>query len=170
METTVNEADTLLSRERLQHFFIEHLDHIYCGKIRMIDHFRKIAGLAHTRDLILAIRETADDIENQINRMREIFVMLNAPYNQSACVGMAAMLDEAMMAVNEAGDDMLRDMAILFYLQNIEGIEAASFQVMQLASRSIGIPEIEQLIRENFDEAREDRALLIEIVKRYISA
>lgn len=160
-----------LGRERLSRFFVDHLDRIYCAKTHMLRRFREIAKLAHFKDLFFAIRETADDIENQIARMEEIYRLMDAQHGESACGGMTAMLDEAMLAMYEEGDDnALRDMAILFYLQNIEGIEAASFHVLQIASHKLNMPEVEQLVRENFDEAKEDRALLVAIATKYMAS
>lgn len=170
MEITVNEGDTRLSRERLHRFFISHLDRIYCAKTHMLDLFRNIAELAHARDIYLAVQETADDIQKQIARMEEIYNIMSAGYNESTCVGMVSMLDEARAAVHDAElEGPLRDLSILFYLQNIESIEAASFQVLQLVSRSLDMPEVEQLVRENFDEAKEDRALLMTIARQYVA-
>ena len=54
-------------------------------------------------------------------------------------------------------------------MQNIEGVEAASFQVLQLAAVKMKNARIKQLLRENFDEAKADRALLLLITTKYIT-
>lgn len=160
-----------LSEAKLQEFFIDHLNRIYCAKVHMVKRFREIANQAHFIDLVFAINETADDVEKQIFRMEMIFSLMDAKYSEESCSGMIGMLDEALVAIYEqTGDSALRDMAILFYLQNIEGIEAASFQVLQIASRKLKNPDVQQLIRENFDEAKEDRALLLTITAKYIAS
>ncbi|MES2275184.1 MAG: hypothetical protein V4592_04125 [Bacteroidota bacterium] len=52
-------------------------------------------------------------------------------------------------------------MAILIYMQNIESIEQASFQVLQMAAVKLRYQKISQLLKENHDESQEDRALLL---------
>ncbi len=137
----------------------------------MLGRFREIAEHAFFRDLHYAVNETADDIENQIVRMQEIFKIMRADQSESSCSGMTAMLDEALVAMYEDDKDpALRDMAILFYMQNIEGLEAASFQVLQIAAEKLGNKQISQLIRENFDEAKDDRTLLVQLTARYMGS
>jgi len=160
-----------LDEAKLRAFFIDHLNRIYCAKMHMVKRFREVAGMAHFKDIFHALNETADDVEKQIFRMEMIYSLMNAKYRDGVCSGMTGMLDEALVAIyEEDGDTALRDMAILFYLQNIEGIEAASFQVLQMAAKQLQNPDVLQLVRENFDEAKEDRALLLMITAKYLAS
>ena len=159
-----------LDEAKLRGFFIDHLNRIYCAKAHMVKRFREAAGLAHFKDIYHALHEAADDVEKQIFRMEMIYSLMNAKYHEGVCGGMTGMLDEALVAIYEEDQGTaLRDMAILFYLQNIEGIEAASFQVLQMAAKRLHNPDVQQLVRENFDEAKEDRALLLMITEKYIA-
>jgi ferritin-like metal-binding protein YciE len=61
-------------------------------------------------------------------------------------------------------------MAILFYLQNVESIEIASFQVLQMMAVKMKNAEILQLLKENLDEAKDDRMLLLLITAKYVTS
>lgn len=63
----------------------------------------------------------------------------------------------------------VRDMSIIFYLQNIESVEMASFQVLQMAAVKLKNRQIRQLLKENYDEAKADRTLLLLIAAKYIT-
>lgn len=157
-----------LGNKRLLDFFISNLDKIYCAKKHMVDRFPEIAGEAHFEDLNQAIMETVDDVKKQITRMDEIYDQIGAENKATGCEGLAVMIEEAFTAIADQKDDTaLRDMAILFYLQNIESIEVASFQVLQLLAKKLKNAEIMQLLKENLDEAREDRKLLLDITAKY---
>jgi ferritin-like metal-binding protein YciE len=167
--TTVQSLN--LGADKLRRFFVDHLNRIYCAKTHMLRRFREIAEHASYQDLYFAINETADDMENQISRMEQVYAIMNADQSETSCTGMTAMLDEALVAMYEDDKDpALRDMAILFYMQNIEGIEAASFQVLKIAAEKLGDKQVTQLIIENFDESKADRALLVELTSRYMSS
>jgi len=160
-----------LGDKRLLDFFISNLDKIYCAKKHMVDRFPEIAGEAHFEDLNQAIMETVDDVKKQIVRMDEIYEILDAENKATGCEGLAVMIEEAFTAIADQHDDIaLRDMAILFYLQNIESIEVASFQVLQILAKKLKNAEIMQLLKESFDEAREDRKLLLEITEKYTAS
>lgn len=160
-----------LGSKRLLDFFISNLDKIYCAKKHMVDRFPEIAGEAHFEDLNQAIMETVDDVKKQISRMDEIYDRLGAENKATGCQGLAGMIEEAFTAIaNQQDDTALRDMAILFYLQNLESIEVASFQVLQILAKKLKNVEIIQLIKENLDEAKDDRKLLLDITAKYATS
>jgi ferritin-like metal-binding protein YciE len=64
----------------------------------------------------------------------------------------------------------LRDLSIAFYMQNIESVEMASFQVLEMAAVKLKNKQIKQLIRENYDEAKADRTLLLLITAKFLTA
>jgi len=160
-----------LGDERLLKFFTDNLDKIYCAKKHMIDRFPEMASQAHFADLNHAILETVDDVKKQIARMDIIYERLGAENKTTGCNGLAGMIEEAFTAIHEQKDDTaLRDMAILFYLQNMESIEVASFQVLQMMAVKMKNQEILQLLTENLDESKEDRMLLLLITAKYVTA
>lgn len=170
MDNHTVKSVTQLEPAKLKRFFLDHLDRIYCAKSHMVVSFSGIAKQAHFSDLCLAIMETVDDVKRQICRMDEIYLLLGAQCNNSSCGGMVGMLAEAVTAINEINNDVLmRDMAILFYLQNIESIETASFQVLQIIAKKFNNPQVSQLLKENFDEADDDRGLLLMITRKYVN-
>jgi ferritin-like metal-binding protein YciE len=160
-----------LGDKRLRKFFKDNLDRIYCAKKHMVERFPEIAGQAHFRDLNLAIMETIEDVKKQIARMDEIYVRLDLENDLAGCSGLAGMIEEAFTAIAEQKDDTaLRDMSILFYLQNMESIEVASFQVLQMMAVKLKDEEVLQLLKENIDEAKDDRMLLLMITAKYVAS
>lgn len=160
-----------LGNTRLLKFFTDNLDRIYCAKKHMVDRFPEIANEAHFSDLNLAIMETVDDVKKQIIRMDEIYDLLGTEKSITGCSALSAMIEEAFTAIREQKDDTaLRDMSILFYLQNIESIEVASIQVLQMMAVKMKNPEILQLLKENLDEAKDDRMLLLLITAKYVAS
>jgi ferritin-like metal-binding protein YciE len=124
---------------------------------------------SHFLDLKQAIEETVEIVENQIKRMKEIFIMLDSYYTYESCTGLIGILDEAFQSIGpQAKNPTLRDLSILFYMQNIESIEMASFKIMMVMADKMDKPAIEQLLRECYDEAQDDRALLKQISKNYM--
>lgn len=166
MTTTI----ATLDQDQLLNFFTDHLNRIHCAKSHIVNRFPAVADMAHFADIKHAVLETKIDVDKQIARMERIFELCDCEPSEAPCKGMIALLDEAFIAVAEQGDDpQLRDMAILFYLQNIEGLEATSFQVLEITAGRLDNPEISQLLKENFDESREDRALLVLLAEKYLS-
>ncbi|WP_374950978.1 hypothetical protein [Mucilaginibacter sp.] len=51
---------------------------------------------------------------------------------------------------------------------SIESLELTSFKILQVIAGKFPDKQIKQLLKENFDEATGDRALLLLIFARYI--
>jgi ferritin-like metal-binding protein YciE len=171
-QTINNEArvpSKVLNQQELREFFISHLNRIYCAKSQLVDKLPLLEQQSHFLDLQQAIAETVDIVQNQISRMKDIYIILDAFYQPESCVGLAGILDEAFQSIGVPGQSAaLRDLSILFYMQNIESIEMASFKMMILVADKLEEPSVAQLLLECFDEAKEDKILLKQITANYI--
>ncbi|HEY8782467.1 MAG TPA: DUF892 family protein [Mucilaginibacter sp.] len=160
-----------LAPEKLKKFFIRHLNRIYCAKLHLVHRLPEIADLAHFNDLQQAIAETIEEVKMQIARMRDIFKLFDAEISIESDKGLTGLIEDAFIAVKQQGSDPeLRDMSILFYMQNIESVEMTSFQVLQIAAVKLKNKQISQLLKENFEAAKEDRALLLMVSAKYITS
>lgn len=158
-----------LSKKDLTQFFISHLHRIFCAKTQLAEKLPEIGKRAHYHDLRQAINETVEIVENQIARIREIYIHLDTCYQPESCIGLVGLLDEAFQSIgNPQEKPELKDLSILFYLQNFESIEMSSFKVMMTVAGKLGEPEVEQLLLECFDEASEDKVLLKQITYKYL--
>jgi ferritin-like metal-binding protein YciE len=169
MEPKARKPKNDLSPDELRHFFISHLNRIFCAKTQLAEKLPEIGKRAYFLDLQQAIAETIEIVENQISRMREMYIRLDAFYRPESCTGLAGILDEAFQSIgNPADGPALRDLSVLFYMQNIESIETASFKMMMLVAGELEERDVAQLLLECYDEAREDKVLFREITANYL--
>lgn len=155
--------------ERLLSYFIAHLNRIYCAKLHIAENLPIIGDHANFKDLKNALREVLDDVKNQLTRMDRIYHLLDKHYSALNCAGILGLIEETYQAINDNSyDRVLQDLSILYYVQHMESIEVAAFKVMQLAAVQLKSKEVSQLLQENFDEAKEDRTLLLLINAKYL--
>ncbi|MCQ6957070.1 DUF892 family protein [Mucilaginibacter aquariorum] len=158
-----------LGSEKLKSFFINHLNRIYSAKAHLVSKLPLLNDEVYFKDLQFAIQETVEDVEKQMARMDVIYELLDAVKADGSINGLSGLIDDAFDAIAEQADEAeLRDMSIIFYLQNIESMEMASFQVLQMAAVKLKNNQIKQLLQENYDEAKADRTLLLFIAAKYI--
>jgi ferritin-like metal-binding protein YciE len=148
----------------LHDFFISHLNRIFCAKNQLVERLPELRRKVEFRDLELAIGETIEVVELQIARMKQIYILLDSFNRYEDCSGLAGLLDETFQAIREHSDNgAFRDLSILFYLQIIEGVEMTSFGILMHVADKLGRPDVEQLLLECYDEAKDDRVLLTQI-------
>jgi ferritin-like metal-binding protein YciE len=158
------------AKNTLLKFFSGHLDRIYCGKEHLVNSMPALADHANFGDLKLAILELRDDVRKQIDRMNIIYELLQLDRNEEGCMGMIALLQEMFEGIDtHKGEKPFCDLSLIFYLQNIESIETTSFQMLRLTAAKLGNDEVDQLLRESFDEAGEDRGLLLQIGEKFLA-
>jgi len=169
MSATLRNPSKELNAQELRHFFISHLNRIYCAKSQLLDKLPELEKRAQFLDLRQAIGETIEIVALQIDRMKEIYILLDDFYRPESCVGLTGILDEAFQSVGAPNESpSLSDLSLLFYMQNIESIEMASFNMMMLVAGKMQRQDIVQLLRECFDEAKDDKVLLKAITNNYL--
>jgi ferritin-like metal-binding protein YciE len=159
-----------LDKTDLIEFFIHHLNKVYSAKTHLLKRLPEILYEAHFSDLEEAIFETIKIVENQRIRMGTIYEIMGAERNEGSISGLTGLIDDSFEEIKSHQDNSeLRDMSIMFYMTNIEAMEMASFQILQLLAVKIGKEKIKTLIKENFDEAQADKALLLLITTKYLT-
>ncbi|WP_442587062.1 DUF892 family protein [Pedobacter sp. AW31-3R] len=160
-----------LSPSGLNRFFLTHLDRIYAAKMHLLAKLPEIADQAQFSDLKNAIHETINDVQKQVARMQMIYTLLDAEVSIGSIHGLTGLINDAYEAIQEqSGEAELQDLSIIFYLQNIESIEMASFQILQMAAVKFNNNQISSLLKENYNEAKSDRTLLLLISSKYITS
>ncbi|MCX2480623.1 DUF892 family protein [Pedobacter sp. MC2016-15] len=160
-----------LSSEGLQKFFVTHLDRIYAAKMHLLSKLPSMVFQAEFPDLKNAIAETTENIQKQIARMQMIYTLLDAEVNTGSIHGLTGLINDAYEAIEEqSGEPELQDLSIIFYLQNIESVEMASFQILQMAAVKIKNSQVSKLLEENYIEAKSDRTLLLLISSKYMTS
>jgi len=139
-----------LGSEKLKVFFLIHLDRIYAAKYHLVSRLPSLARQAQYFKLKEAILKTVQDVEKQVARMQLIYTLLDAEVSTGSINGIIGLIDDAFEAIQaQEGEAELQDLSILFYLQNIESIEMASFQILQMAATGLKKHQIGKLLKEN---------------------
>ena len=103
--------------------------------------------------------------------MEKIYQIMQATVSTASPLGLKGLLDDSFKDItNHSSNPELRDMSILFYLHNIESIEMASFQILEMVGVKLKNDRIKELLRENYEQAKTDRTLFLLISAKYIAS
>lgn len=159
-----------VSTENLKRFFLSHLDRIYAAKLHLLSKISLIEDKVQFAGLRAAIEETMVDVEKQVARIQMIYTILDAQNRDGSINGLTGLIEDAFLAIEQQqGEAALQDLSIIFYIQNIESVEMASFQMLQMAAVKLDNKTITKLLKENYDEAKAGRTLLLLMSSKYIS-
>ncbi|ASU32867.1 DUF892 family protein [Mucilaginibacter xinganensis] len=166
--SSLQPKDVHMEDSLLKKIFLEHLNYIYYGKQHLTDFFIEVKGIATLEVLKQAIEEAIEDTKSQIGQMDEIYTAIKEKPSKTNTLGIKALTLEAYLAtIKEGKTPMERDVFILFYLQQIEGVEISYFKVLKNLAKAIGYNN--SFLDQPFDIAVENKILFEQIYKEYIS-
>ena len=156
----------------LKAFFTDHLNVIYAAKAHLVEKLPLIAAHVHYSDLHEAILETVTDVQKQMVRLELIMTLLDGEITRENCTAMIGMVDAIFESIQDytGRDRGLRDLSIANYMQQIESVEMASFQILEMAAVKLKNKQVKKLLKECYNEARTDRILLLLIATKYMTA
>ncbi|WPU95699.1 DUF892 family protein [Mucilaginibacter sabulilitoris] len=156
-------------QEGLQPLFFDNLNRIYCAKSHLLERLSEVVEFVAFADLKFAMLGTLDELENQLSRMDELYQLLGLEYSFSSCSGIISVFENAFSAIDLKHDNMVaRDLSIFCYLLKVESIELASFQMLEVLSGQLKDDRIKQILEENFEESKADKALMLMIATKYV--
>jgi ferritin-like metal-binding protein YciE len=158
-----------LNNDQLCQTFVHNLNRMYFGKLFLSQKMDELIKIASFKALKLALTEMYQDVVNQINRMSEIYGLINErPTNETNNPLKAIVKDE--FCLNITGDmPMINDMDIILYVQILEHINITAYRLMKMTAPTLNNKKVEQLLTECFDESVEDDQLFVLITKEYIN-
>lgn len=100
-----------------------------------------------------------------------IYALIEADYSSCSNKGLIGFVEDAFAAIDrQSSDERLRDLSLLFYLQNIESVEMASFQMLQMTAIKLKNRQIGNLLKENYEQAKANRTFLLLVATKYITS
>ena len=165
---SLHPKDVVIDDRLLKKTFLEHLNYIYYGKQHLLSFFNEVKELATLNVLKLAILEVNDDTKDQLQQLDKIYNSIGERPSKTNTLSLKATTLEAYLAAIKTGKTPLeRDVFILFYLQQLEGIEIIYFKVLKNLAKAIGYSN--SFLDQPFDLALENKVMFEAIYKEYIT-
>jgi ferritin-like metal-binding protein YciE len=159
----------ITSPEILKEHFVHHLNRVYYGKTYLKDHLPNLNEISSFNKLKQGLKEVQGDIVKQVERIQEIYTLLNTSPAQENSVPIIAIFKDAFEPQDYSIEtQLLNDIDIILYLQLLEHINITSYRMLKILAASIGNAEIEQLLQECFDESTDNDKLFVMIADEYV--
>src|SRR5579863_4623301 len=132
----------------------EELKDIYDFEKRLVRAIPKMAKAATSDELRSGLMEHFEVTRNQVQRVEQIFELLDIPAKAKTCDGMKGILAEGDDMLGEV-EGSLRDVAIAIAARRVEHYEMAAYAGARAIAGQLGNREVADLLQENWDEERE---------------
>jgi len=151
--------NTPVSHETIRIFIMDQINKLYCAQSHLYERLSEIADHPNYADLRSAMRETILDMIGQLENMDELYSVYNCKYSFEKCHLVLQLLEEDFNLVQlNSADSRMRDFSMLNYLQNIQNMITAAFQMIQLYSVNVEA-KIGLIMNRNFKAMRSGEIL-----------
>ncbi|MCC8423743.1 DUF892 family protein [Mucilaginibacter sp. UR6-11] len=148
--------------------FVHNLNRIYFAKTYLDKKMLNLIDMASFKGLKLGMREFWDDVKKQIARMDKIYELINELPSDKNCNPLKAIVKDEFCLDEKHDIAILNDMDLIMYMQMLEHINIACYGLLKVIAKQLKYQEIEQLLKECFDECVDNDQLFVLIANEYV--
>ncbi len=157
---TAQKSDETMLRE----LFVEELRDIYWAEKHLTKALPKMQKASTSQELANAFAEHLTVTEEQIQRIEQVFEILEMTGRAKKCEAMEGLVKEAQNVIEELPKGtMVRDAGLIIAGQKVEHYEIAAYGSLVQLAKTMGENEIADLLQQTLDEEKETDQLLTEL-------
>jgi ferritin-like metal-binding protein YciE len=147
----------------LEELLTEELRDLYDAEKQLLRALPKISKGATHEELKTALTEHTEVTRNQVARLEQAFEKMGQRARSKPCKAMKGLVEEANEILQEDGEDLLIDSAMIGAAQKVEHYEIAGYGTARTLAESLGMSDVAQLLQETLDEEGEMDKRLTEV-------
>ncbi len=146
--------------DSLRDLMIDELKDLYNAEHQLLKALPKMAKAATSRELKRAFESHLKETEGQVDRLVQIFDVLDASPKGKKCKAMEGLVEEGSEIMAEDGELDVLDAGLIAAAQRVEHYEIAGYGCVRTYAQLLGETKIAGLLQRTLDEeAAADRKL-----------
>lgn len=157
-------ATTKSDETMLRELFIDELKDIYWAEKHLTKALPKMKKASTSEELANAFDEHLAVTENHVERVEQVFELLDITAKAKKCEAMEGLVQEAQNMMDELPKgSSVRDAGLIISAQKVEHYEIAAYGSLVQLAKTMGENEIADLFQQTLDEEKEADQLLTEL-------
>jgi ferritin-like metal-binding protein YciE len=138
----------------LNDLFLDTLKDIYYAEKQILKALPKMAKAAQSDRLRAAFEKHHDETEGQIERLEQIFELLDVPARAKTCEAIKGILDEGREIMDEYKGCEALDAGMLAAAQAVEHYEISRYGTLKQWAQQLGMKDAVRLLDETLQQER----------------
>ena len=153
----------------LNDLFLDTLKDIYYAEKQILKALPKMAKAASSDKLRAAFEKHQAETEGQVDRLEQVFEMLDKPARGKTCDAIVGILDEGKEIMDEyKGTDAL-DAGMLAAAQAVEHYEISRYGTLKTWATELGMNDAARLLDQTLKEEEKTDQTLTELAKTAVN-
>jgi ferritin-like metal-binding protein YciE len=154
-----------MADKTLKDAFYETLKDVFYAEKAGLRALKKAVKAAKHPALKQALTEHGDESQHQVERLTQVFELLNKPARAKTCEAMQGITSEMEEDLEDFGDTEAGDDVLIGCAQAIEHYEIARYGLLKTWAKKLGMTEAESLFAETLEEEKRADQKLTEIAE-----
>jgi len=138
----------------LNDLFYDQLKDIYFAEKQILKALPKMAKAAQSADLSAAFKKHHSETEGQVDRLEQVFKLIDKPAKAKTCDAIMGILDEGKEVMDEYKGTEALDAGLLAAAQAVEHYEMARYGTMKAWATQLGMNDVVKLIDQTLQQER----------------
>jgi ferritin-like metal-binding protein YciE len=134
--------------------FVDEVRDTYDAERQLTKALPKMAKAATSPDLKAAFTSHLGETNGQVERLVQVFELLDEKVRGKRCDGMAGIIEEGSSVMEEDFDDATMDACLIAAGQRAEHYEMAAYGTLVAWANALGHSEVAALLQETLDEEK----------------
>jgi ferritin-like metal-binding protein YciE len=153
----------------LQDLFHETLKDIYYAEKKILTSLPKMAKAAQSPDLRAAFEKHERETEGQVERLEQVFALLEEPAKGKTCNAIDGIVAEAKEIMTEFKGSPALDAGLLAAAQAVEHYEISRYGTLKTWADELGLAEAVELLDATLQEERKTNEALTALAQAAVN-
>jgi ferritin-like metal-binding protein YciE len=159
----------LMAKEAsLQNMFLEDIRDLLDAEKQLVRALPRMAKAASDDELQNALREHLEQTRGQVQRLEQVFELMEERPRGKPCQGMKGIVQEGEEMLEEEQSEAIMDAAIAGAGRKVEHYEMAGYESARALAQQLGMKQAAELLQETLREEMQADKTLAQISKRLV--
>jgi ferritin-like metal-binding protein YciE len=161
---TITTEDAMASKQKTLHdLFHDTLKDIYFAEKKILTALPKMAKAAQSEDLTAAFEKHEQQTEEQVERLEQIFAMIDAKPQGKTCDAIVGIIDEGNEIAKDYKGSPALDAGLLAAAQAVEHYEITRYGTLKAWAEELGLKDAAELLDTTLEEEKQTDEDLTEL-------
>lgn len=149
----------------LNDLFLDTLKDIYFAEKQILKALPKMAKAATSDELRTAFEKHHDETEGQVERLEQIFELIDKPARSKTCDAIQGILDEGKEIMDEYKGSEALDAGMLAAAQAVEHYEISRYGTLKQWAQQLGMKDAVRLLDQTLQEEKKTDETLTKLAE-----
>lgn len=160
----------MATEKKLDDLFLETLKDIYYAEKQILRALPKMAKNANSPELKQAFEAHKQETEGQVERLQQIFEMLDKPARGKTCDAILGIIEEGKEIMEDFAGSPALDAGLVGAAQAVEHYEIARYGTLKAWAGQLGMKEAVALLDATLQEEMKTDKLLSDLARNPVNA